>query len=899
MRSARAHRSLVLAAVLAATAWTPLQAQQSDEARHSATFRAAHLATALETLVELTSVDLIYDDALVEGVEIYCAIQDARPADILRCMLDGTGLDFVVSSTGAFVLIRAPEEVVRRARIAGRVVDAETGEPLPFAHVFLADAGTTTNADGLFALGDLMPGWYRVLASFVGYETASTGVYYIGAGDSESVTIPLRAAAGTMSPIVVDGLTQRPLSDRLGLTEIEAESTRAFGMTSTPDVARGATAALGVSSALPFADLHIQGGNTAEHVTRLDGVPIRDPVALGRYLGAFSPLAVGLISVHTGGFGAARGSHLTGTIDARHRLNFVDPEAALQVDPVSINLRAGTPFSSGHVRGSSMIALRHSAWPLHADAGIEDLFVRANQIDPLLTGLWLGYPIRSTDLITQRQIPDVRFSDLHAAMTVRPDPLTTVSGSLYRAGNYVATTHSAVWEDPRYSSLLTFDDVYDWRNWAGQASFSRIIGARAVASVSSHVAIHTSSYDYDYRRDPFSGSLADGFPENASAGAAHSLHEVGLAGTLAYSLTRGTQFESGISVDFTEAAFTAANAWISSLSLSSAESRVAGYIEGRHALTSGITLEAGSRLTFLPSGGSWFAEPRASVRFDGALGDVSGFALRGSAGVYRQFVSGIAFRNAGPAAIVPELWFWIPSGPDLDPPRSVFAGFDAALFLQHGLSVHAEAFYRRDHGIPALDTPRLGSHVGNDAEAGPADPLASLHGRAVGAGAGLQLSGARGLAAISYSFETATRTRPGSPVSTAIAVPWEEPHRLSLDGRLNIGAFSLHSSARGVWGRKWALRRAYYDFLGAEESIGDQVLSPQDDVLPALLLADVSGAYRLSAGPIGLRLEAGIANVFNRHNVVDYSLEATGPQSALLSRTLPGRRLTFAVRVSF
>jgi len=56
-------------------------------------------------------------------------------------------------------------------KISGRVVDANTGDPLPFTNVFFASTsiGTTTNAGGWFTLSGFASGKYDFMVSFVGY----------------------------------------------------------------------------------------------------------------------------------------------------------------------------------------------------------------------------------------------------------------------------------------------------------------------------------------------------------------------------------------------------------------------------------------------------------------------------------------------------------------------------------------------------------------------------------------------------------------------------------------------------------------------------------------------------------------------------------------------------------
>lgn len=58
--------------------------------------------------------------------------------------------------------------------ITGRVLDAKTSEPLPFANVFINNTtiGAVTDANGYFSLSGIAdPGNYEVVFSFVGYET--------------------------------------------------------------------------------------------------------------------------------------------------------------------------------------------------------------------------------------------------------------------------------------------------------------------------------------------------------------------------------------------------------------------------------------------------------------------------------------------------------------------------------------------------------------------------------------------------------------------------------------------------------------------------------------------------------------------------------------------------------
>ena len=58
-------------------------------------------------------------------------------------------------------------------KIAGRVVDANTGEPLVGANILVKDSflGASTDLDGYYAILNVPPGSYTVEATYIGYNT--------------------------------------------------------------------------------------------------------------------------------------------------------------------------------------------------------------------------------------------------------------------------------------------------------------------------------------------------------------------------------------------------------------------------------------------------------------------------------------------------------------------------------------------------------------------------------------------------------------------------------------------------------------------------------------------------------------------------------------------------------
>jgi len=83
---------------------------------------------------------------------------------------------------------------------SGKVIDAETKEPLQGASVFAQNTtrGTTTNSEGNFSLY-LEKGGYEIIFSFTGYNTKTINAQ----GSDQQLTIELSKADNTMAEVII------------------------------------------------------------------------------------------------------------------------------------------------------------------------------------------------------------------------------------------------------------------------------------------------------------------------------------------------------------------------------------------------------------------------------------------------------------------------------------------------------------------------------------------------------------------------------------------------------------------------------------------------------------------------------------------------------------------------
>ena len=104
----------------------------------------------------------------------------------------------------ALYLLAAQAGAAQTGALAGRVVDAETAEPLPGVAVTLEGTalGAATGPDGAFRIARVPSGGYTVVVRFLGYATARREVV-VAAGEEAQASFALAPSAVDLGDVVV------------------------------------------------------------------------------------------------------------------------------------------------------------------------------------------------------------------------------------------------------------------------------------------------------------------------------------------------------------------------------------------------------------------------------------------------------------------------------------------------------------------------------------------------------------------------------------------------------------------------------------------------------------------------------------------------------------------------
>ncbi|MEZ4697610.1 MAG: TonB-dependent receptor [Rhodothermales bacterium] len=919
-RAAACTALAVAVHVLPIALHTAVGQNRTAEGRYDLVLRNVDVETALDKLVDATGISLLFDSEKIPNATVFCTGRDQTPEDILRCILSRTPLDFYQLSSGTYVVIERPIREPDRGILAGVVVDFDTGTPIADANVYIANSrgGVATNASGQFSLGPVVAGEYELVASHVGY-LPYTDTLIVPANGARRRRIALRSAAISVTPVIVNGMQQRRLSASLGSGEVTPPE--ATGVNA--NLVRLATEIEGVRSGISSADLHIQGGQSGEHVVLLDGAPIFQPVTLGRILGSFSPLAIGKITVHKAGFEAPYGSRLSGVVAFEHDMADSRGERfSVLADPFSVNARVSLGNGSSPTSGHALVAVRRSLWGAYRVPAIESMLRAWNSSDPLLTATILSPSDGFGAATPHAHASDLSFTDMHVAARFPIDPFRSISVSGYRGQSDVATELLASEAIASNSGdagtrFSLSSDRYRWSNTMAQVTHEWLVGARWLASARLRYSDHRLTDRFglaDSETLNLSGSVPEVeralraiLADSTGDDTANSYAESALELRSTFSVADDRQLDVGADVVAARHAFEQRSGFFRPVDLSGTNWRVVGFANYELRLSEGLRADVGSRLTYIPDRRTAYLEPRLALRYDATSELLPEYSVRLAGGLYRQYVNALDLSSVGPSAVMPFVRIWLPTDGTIGPATAYHAALETIAIPRDGWQLRLETYAKWLPSFYAIDYAAIIDASAPVALTDERSFVESGSGRTFGASARLERSGRHADVVASYAFERNMRRYASRVGEKEVVAPWSEPHRVSSQLRLRAGkGLSLRTRLQVVAGRSWGFRQAYYDFLAAHNSATAfppyNLRDPESHRLPAIVQIDAGIGYERRIAAATARINLDVLNLTDWNQVADWSLRAladSGGTFAISERYLPGIQPMLAIEVSF
>ncbi len=394
-------------------------------------------------------------DATLPGLRASVSFRavNERAGRALARLAEAGGLELLVTPQGSVVFrpetARAAATLPSRRvlvdttpswRLAGRVRNARSLEPLGETSLLVNGVPYTANASGLFSI-PVPEGHVTLRARAIGYVPRDTILSVVG---HQVLDLALEPRAFGLAPVLVRDSASAPSevdpsAVAMGVSSLSPRERRAAPtLLGEPDPMRDLTTLTGIATATDASTaVSVRGGRTDGNLLLLDGAPIYNPSHVFGLLSTLHAEATDAITVYKGTAPARYGGRLSSVIEVRQREgNGREVEGSASVGLLSSRALVEGPVSD---RGAFMVAGRRS---------YADLIYRT--------------------AVDQDEEAIAYFYDLNGKLTWR----TSATGTLTASG-YLGRDRFGIDEQ----------EGADWGNTAGALRWSQVLGRRLLSTV--------------------------------------------------------------------------------------------------------------------------------------------------------------------------------------------------------------------------------------------------------------------------------------------------------------------------------------------------------------------------------------------------------------------------------
>ena len=193
-------------------------------------------------------------------------------------------------------------------KIAGKVTDAQTGEPLVGVNVLVVGMtlGASSDIDGEYFVLNVPPGTYTVRASAVGYTAMTVNAVKVMVDQTVRIPFSLQSQTVEMSDVLITA--ERPIVQKDLTSTTASVSGEEIAALPLEDIASVVNLQAGV------VDGHFRGGRSNEVKYLIDGVSVNDVFSGGFTLQA-EVNSIAEVQVLSGTFNAEYGEAMSGVVN--------------------------------------------------------------------------------------------------------------------------------------------------------------------------------------------------------------------------------------------------------------------------------------------------------------------------------------------------------------------------------------------------------------------------------------------------------------------------------------------------------------------------------------------------------------------------------------------------------
>ncbi|MBT3607043.1 MAG: TonB-dependent receptor, partial [Candidatus Marinimicrobia bacterium] len=316
------------------------------------------LKTALKKLIDDHGVSIIFPDDIV-NTPISAQCKSCTQEEAVGAILYTSNL--VWKQTGNQFTVFNPITPFRFA-VSGRALDKETGEPIPFANVFIPELmiGDISQNDGSFSILNISTRSCTLHISYIGYETEKVPILF-PKGESVFHEIFISPKVLNTETVSIIGTTREFMdrSNSPGQISFSPRHISTLPNLGEVDIFRSLQLLPGIQLGLGgTSGLNIRGGTPDQNLVLLDGMPLYQTDHLFGFVSGMNANAIKDVQVYKGGFPAQYGGRISSVIELTSRNgNSLKPHGSIYGNLMSQGVSGEIPILS---RGSWIFNLRSS-----------------------------------------------------------------------------------------------------------------------------------------------------------------------------------------------------------------------------------------------------------------------------------------------------------------------------------------------------------------------------------------------------------------------------------------------------------------------------------------------------------------------------------------------------------
>lgn len=446
---------------------------QSAPPSISASFEDVPLNKVLRSLQKEFGYSFAYDGKALKSFLISAVFESASITEVLDELCYPRGLNYE-DVEGTFVIFRQ-ERTITQSRTSptrtnftfeGRILDANSLEPLPFANVREKgeQMGASSNVEGYFQLFNVSSDTAQIVISYIGYQTKN---YRFKAGDENGpIQILLNRDEGLLPEVTVLSDLGEVMSrgELPGVYSLNMSVMEVLPNIGENDVVRSFQLLPGISATTESsAEFHVRGGASDENLLLLDGFTLYHVDHFYGLFSGFNSNSIKNARIHKGVLSAEYGGRGSAVLELTAKNgNLLRPNTRVDLSLMSVSALIESPILDQ--QASMMLSFRRSFSDVVFSPLYQSLFNNVYERSIQSSDRSSVDPFNETP-------PSFYFYDLHFKVGFETSQRDRFALSFFSGQDQLDLSYEDLSSDSRLR--VQYNDLSEWGNLGVSGKWSR------------------------------------------------------------------------------------------------------------------------------------------------------------------------------------------------------------------------------------------------------------------------------------------------------------------------------------------------------------------------------------------------------------------------------------------